>query len=106
MSKTRLTGITVATAAVAAALTSGYIAYFSGDVKVSGDVVAGDSLSGALLKVAPTSGTGTLQVRGSGGGTGSGGALCYQDTDQAGFTICHALNGTVSCRTAQADECL
>lgn len=57
--------------------------------------------TGVNLNVEDTAGSGTLSLFGipAGGANGSGGVLCIEDTDGAGWTLCDVLNGTMTCAT-------
>ncbi len=74
----------------------------AGDTVINASGVTSiDRLSGSKLVVNATSaGTGQLVVSGS-----LGGAFCIQDVDNAGWTLCDALNGTLTCGVADAARC-
>lgn len=61
-----------------------------------------DTLSGSYLYAKPLgSGSGVLVLDGGAKGIHT----CYQDTDGAGWTECHWLNGTQTCAIASAQYC-
>lgn len=104
--KTRITGLTVSTAVVATALTQAFIGYFSGNVNVTGNLNVDATASGTTIVSGDHTATGSGYVTIVGGtGTGTGGVLCLEDEDGAGYSAVTSLNGTLSTRAAAANEC-
>lgn len=69
------------------------------------------SMSGATIQAGSFTGS-LLSIHGRGTGSGKirifgpeGAHICYRDTDNAGWTQCDALDGTVSCRVASDGQC-
>lgn len=65
-------------------------------------IVRAKTLSGAKLSGTPTTGSSALVLQGG----AKGSHFCVRDTDGAGWTLCDALNGTLSCvLEANATQC-
>lgn len=64
-------------------------------IKNNGNVGIGTTAPGANLDIEGGTGTGIIEINGA-----NGGCLKIRDTDDAGFTYCTVLNGTMTCSTS------
>lgn len=85
--------------------TTGNITTVNSTTVTSTQVNATTASASKLDVTGPALGSGALHLSG-GVGTGTGAAICLEDTDGAGYSVVTAINGTLTTRSAQADECL